>query len=69
MKANLALTGAIITDDHWVSDLFKQVFPEKISSREYNEYDESDAYKKANTILKIINQFLREKHSISFEVE
>jgi len=28
MKASLALTGAIITDDHWVSDRFKQAFPE-----------------------------------------
>lgn len=28
MKASLALTGAIITDDHWVSDRFLQVFPE-----------------------------------------
>lgn len=102
MKASLALTGAIITDDHWVSDRFKQVFPEMpdmhnlirdskylerqaiksryplftnpekpiwIPSREYNQYDASDAHKKANTILKIIIQFLREKHSISFEVE
>ena len=28
MKASLALKGAIITDDHWVSDRFLQVFPE-----------------------------------------
>lgn len=28
MKASLVLTGAIITDDHWISDRFKQVFPE-----------------------------------------
>jgi HEPN domain-containing protein len=102
MKASLALTGAIITDDHWVSDRFIQAFPEVpdvhnlirdskylerqaiksryplftnpdkpiwIPSREYNEYDANDAYKKANTILKNITQFLKEKHSISYEVE
>lgn len=102
MKASLALTGAIITDDHWVSDRFKQAFPEMpdihnlirdskylerqaiksryplftnpekpmwIPSREYNENDANDAYKKATTILKNITQFLKEKHSISFEVE
>jgi HEPN domain-containing protein len=28
MKASLALKGAIITDDHWVSDRFLQAFPE-----------------------------------------
>lgn len=28
MKASLALTGAIITDDHWVSDRFLQTFHE-----------------------------------------
>lgn len=28
MKASLALKGAMITDDHWVSDRFLQAFPE-----------------------------------------
>jgi HEPN domain-containing protein len=102
LKASLSLTGAIITDDHWVSDRFKQAFPEMpdmhnlirdskylerqaiksryplftnpekpiwIPSCEYNEYDANDAYKKATSILKNITQFLREKHSISFEIE
>ncbi len=102
MKACLVLTGAIITDDHWVSDRFKQAFPEMpdiynlirdskylerqaiksryplftnpekpiwIPSREYNNYDANDAYKKATKILKNITQFLKEKHSISFEVK
>ena len=87
--------------DHWVSDRFRQAFPEMpdmhnlirdskylerqaiksryplftnpekpiwIPSREYNEYDANDAYKKANSILKNITQFLREKHGISFEI-
>jgi HEPN domain-containing protein len=28
MKASLVLKGALITDDHWVSDRFMQAFPE-----------------------------------------
>ena len=40
-----------------------------IPSREYTEDDAEDAYRKANTILRTISQFLKEKHKISFKID
>jgi HEPN domain-containing protein len=40
-----------------------------IPSREYTEHDAEDAYRKANTILRNIKQFLKEKDNISFETD
>ncbi len=37
-----------------------------IPSHEYTEQDADDAYRKAITILRAINQFLKEKHRVSF---
>ncbi len=40
-----------------------------IPSREYTEQDAEDAYRKANTILRTIIQFLKEKHKISYKMD
>ncbi len=40
-----------------------------VPSREYTEQDAEDAHRKANAILKAIEQYLKEKHSISFGMD